>query len=91
MVRVSVPTHYYIYADLLVLLAECIYHKQWLPANPQSSTTTQKSVGAATADGANGLKRTSDRLSVKDDAKLIFGTVFSLRNMVRKLGSRDDK
>lgn len=25
-----------------------------------------------------------------DDAKLIFGTVFSLRNMVRKLGGEDD-
>ena len=26
-----------------------------------------------------------------DDAKLIFGTVFSLRNMVRKLGGEDDR
>jgi trafficking protein particle complex subunit 1 len=25
-----------------------------------------------------------------DDAKLIFGTIFSLRNMVRKLGGDDD-
>jgi len=29
--------------------------------------------------------------SADDDAKLIFGTVFSLRNMVRKLGGEDDK
>jgi len=29
-------------------------------------------------------------LSAEDDAKLIFGTVFSLRNMVRKLGGDDD-
>ncbi|KHN95106.1 Sybindin-like protein [Metarhizium album ARSEF 1941] len=28
--------------------------------------------------------------SASDDAKLIFGTVFSLRNMVRKLGGDDD-
>ncbi len=28
--------------------------------------------------------------SRKNDAKLIFGTVFSLRNMVRKLGGDDD-
>ncbi|KAL5614783.1 hypothetical protein BROUX41_004872 [Berkeleyomyces rouxiae] len=28
--------------------------------------------------------------STADDAKLIFGTVFSLRNMVRKLGGDDD-
>lgn len=26
-----------------------------------------------------------------DDAKLVFGTVFSLRNMVRKLGGEEDK
>ena len=31
------------------------------------------------------------RLSAQDDAKLIFGTVFSLRNMVRKLGGQEDK
>ncbi|KAI9826851.1 MAG: TRAPP subunit bet5 [Thelocarpon impressellum] len=30
------------------------------------------------------------RLSAQDDAKLIFGTVFSLRNMVRKLGGSED-
>ncbi|CZT05392.1 hypothetical protein WAI453_005047 [Rhynchosporium graminicola] len=30
------------------------------------------------------------RLSAGDDAKLIFGTIFSLRNMVRKLGGPDD-
>ena len=30
------------------------------------------------------------RASTADDAKLIFGTVFSLRNMVRKLGGDDD-
>ncbi len=37
---------------------------------------------------ANGDRRASGRTS--DDAKLIFGTVFSLRNMVRKLGGEDD-
>jgi hypothetical protein len=31
------------------------------------------------------------RLSAQDDAKLIFGTIFSLRNMVRKLGGPDDR
>ena len=30
------------------------------------------------------------RLSAQDDAKLIFGTIFSLRNMVRKLGGDED-
>ena len=33
---------------------------------------------------------TAARPSSSDDAKLIFGTVFSLRNMVRKLGGDDD-
>ncbi|KID91077.1 Sybindin-like protein [Metarhizium guizhouense ARSEF 977] len=37
-------------------------------------------------------QRPSSRIttSASDDAKLIFGTVFSLRNMVRKLGGDDD-
>jgi hypothetical protein len=30
-------------------------------------------------------------LSAEDDTKLVFGTVYSLRNMVRKLGGDDDK
>jgi len=30
-------------------------------------------------------------LSNEDDAKLIFGTVFSLRRMVRQLGGEDDR
>lgn len=28
---------------------------------------------------------------MEDDAKLVFGTIFSLRNMVKKLGGSDDK
>lgn len=30
-------------------------------------------------------------LSAEDDAKLVFGAVYSLRNMVRKLGGDDDR
>lgn len=37
-------------------------------------------------DGLN-----SKILSAEDDAKLVFGTIFSLRNMVRKLGGPEDK
>ncbi|KAI9810563.1 MAG: TRAPP subunit bet5 [Phylliscum demangeonii] len=84
--------------------AECIYHKQWVPApgSGSGSATTTKTA-PATADGggdsraissatatSSASKRPSDRLSAKDDAKLIFGTVFSLRNMVRKLGGAED-
>ncbi|KYK57833.1 hypothetical protein DCS_04846 [Drechmeria coniospora] len=60
---------------------ECIYTKSWLPAPRPSSATsstvihTQSSASATTAS---------------DNAKLVFGTVFSLRNMVRKLGGDDD-
>jgi trafficking protein particle complex subunit 1 len=59
-----------------LLPAECIYSKTWLP--PAHDPT-----GAP-----NGM--TAVRPSSSDDAKLIFGTVFSLRNMVRKLGGDDD-
>jgi trafficking protein particle complex subunit 1 len=38
----------------------------------------------------NNVPRSRTALSAEDDAKLIFGTVFSLRNMVRKLGGEDD-
>jgi len=42
---------------------------------------------------SNGVSKTADRpgRSADDDAKLIFGTVYSLRNMVRKLGGEDDR
>ncbi|PKS09975.1 hypothetical protein jhhlp_004599, partial [Lomentospora prolificans] len=54
---------------------ECIYAKSWLPVDPSvGSRPTSRSFGTASSD----------------DAKLIFGTVFSLRNMVRKLGGEDD-
>ena len=38
-----------------------------------------------------GQERQAKALSAEDDAKLIFGTVFSLRNMVKKLGGPDDE
>ncbi|KAI9859361.1 MAG: TRAPP subunit bet5 [Trichoglossum hirsutum] len=79
---------------------ECIYSKQWLSAPASSSTATSVSKplrpqsGSSTAsagelDNGPGRPRPA-RLSAEDDAKLIFGTVFSLRNMVRKLGGPDD-
>ncbi|MCJ1337473.1 TRAPP subunit bet5 [Bachmanniomyces sp. S44760] len=57
--------------------ADCIYKKKWTPKVAQS----------------NGLPNEVPQgkaLSAEDDAKLIFGTVFSLRNLVRKLGGPDD-
>jgi hypothetical protein len=61
---------------------ECIYAKSWLPSRTDPTATGP---GAAAAPVA--AKRSG---STSDDAKLIFGTVFSLRNMARKLGGDDD-
>ncbi|KAK3379339.1 Longin-like domain-containing protein [Lasiosphaeria ovina] len=59
---------------------ECIYSKLWLPPSAAAA--------AAPALAAPATPATANIAS--DDAKLIFGTVFSLRNMVRKLGGDDD-
>ena len=77
---------------------ECIYSKSWLPAAAPSSvaptTTTASTNPSSTNTTAHVIGRGPDRRSASakagDDAKLIFGTVFSLRNMVRKLGGDDD-
>ena len=53
----------------------------------QHSTATNGNSGGGGGGGGN-LRAPRDRAA--DDAKLIFGTVFSLRNMVRKLGGDDD-
>ncbi|KAJ5643029.1 TRAPP complex subunit (Bet5) [Penicillium longicatenatum] len=62
--------------------AECIYKRRWLP-RPTSIAGKPQPQGGPT--GLGQTVRASD-----DDAKLVFGTVFSLRNMVRKLGGEDD-
>lgn len=50
--------------------------------------TTAPPVVAPAPTTGPGAKSKSTR--AQNDAKLIFGTVFSLRNMVRKLGGDDD-
>ncbi|KAL2881147.1 Trafficking protein particle complex subunit BET5 [Colletotrichum sp. CLE4] len=72
---------------------ECIYSKTWLPAERPPSQQPPSSAGTGAAPPpppSQQLGRRSQVNSAKDDAKLIFGTVFSLRNMVRKLGGDDD-
>ncbi|KAK1998287.1 sybindin-like family protein [Colletotrichum falcatum] len=71
---------------------ECIYSKTWLPAERSASLTPLTAPGTAPSSGGPPSQqlRRSQANSAKDDAKLIFGTVFSLRNMVRKLGGEDD-
>ncbi|KAI2612462.1 snare-like protein [Hypoxylon fragiforme] len=52
---------------------------------PPAPTTSSSNTG-----GPPGPRRRGKGTAASDDAKLIFGTVFSLRNMVRKLGGEDD-
>ncbi|PQE16684.1 Sybindin-like family protein [Rutstroemia sp. NJR-2017a BBW] len=80
---------------------ECIYSKLWHRNNSERplSTTASSSARPLTSSSAMsavppalnappdlGPARPRGKLSAQDDAKLIFGTIFSLRNMVRKLG-----
>jgi len=79
---------------------ECIYSKLWARQDrPASSTSAAKptrpiSDASTTSNGValdlGPARARPARLSAQDDAKLIFGTIFSLRNMVRKLGGQDD-
>ncbi|EAS30738.3 TRAPP complex subunit [Coccidioides immitis RS] len=71
--------------------AECIYKRRWLP-RPTSVPPKTSRPASDTAPLSNGVSKSAPGgpLSAEDDAKLIFGTVFSLRNMVRKLGGDDD-
>ncbi|OJJ06941.1 hypothetical protein ASPVEDRAFT_347913 [Aspergillus versicolor CBS 583.65] len=71
--------------------AECIYKRRWLP-RPTSAVGKSSRPTSDTPTVANGLTSVSgpSTRTTDDDAKLIFGTVFSLRNMVRKLGGDDD-
>ncbi|RMZ90655.1 hypothetical protein DV736_g2105, partial [Chaetothyriales sp. CBS 134916] len=69
--------------------AECIYKRRWYPSS-QSGAKTSKQASHAQPGHPNGIAPSRTPLSGDDDAKLIFGTVFSLRNMVRKLGGEDD-
>jgi hypothetical protein len=68
--------------------AECIYKKRWSQPSMSSSGKISKPSAQAYVNGG-GSGRSA--LSAEDDAKLVFGTVFSLRNMVRKLGGDDDR
>ncbi|KAK2765941.1 TRAPP subunit bet5 [Arachnomyces sp. PD_36] len=71
---------------------ECIYKRRWLP-RPSSVVSKSSRPASEVNPLSNGTAPGSvkrNTLSAEDDAKLIFGTVFSLRNMVRKLGGEED-
>ncbi|KKK13369.1 putative TRAPP complex subunit (Bet5) [Aspergillus ochraceoroseus] len=71
--------------------ATCIYKRRWLP-RPTSIVGKSSRPNSETPTVTNGLSSIPGQSAraADDDAKLIFGTVFSLRNMVRKLGGEDD-
>ena len=82
------------------VVAECIYKRKYLPPGhkaPGSGLPASRPTSSAGSEADTGNTNVSEArppskaLSAEDDAKLIFGTVFSLRNMVRKLGGVDDK
>ncbi|EMR68473.1 hypothetical protein MGN70_011487 [Eutypa lata] len=61
------------------------------PAAILPSQHQQPETNGAGAEGTRAThRRRGEKDRAADDAKLIFGTVFSLRNMVRKLGGEDD-
>ncbi|KAF1953198.1 snare-like protein [Byssothecium circinans] len=70
---------------------ECIYSRRWTPARPPSSSSKARpqSGGSITSNGDTPSSAAAARKH-SDDEKLIFGLVFSLRNMVQKLGGEDD-
>lgn len=73
-------------------VAECIYRRRWLP-RPASIVGKSSRPTSDTPTLSNGISPALEKLgrTADDDAKLVFGTVFSLRNMVRKLGGDDDR
>lgn len=72
--------------------AECIYTRRWTPRPISSSgkSARPQSGSSITSNGDN-VPAARKALSKEDDAKLIFGLVFSLRNMVQKLGGEDNR
>jgi len=80
--------------------AECIYSRLWArqdrPISSSGTAARPLSDSSAASSGPvapdlGPARARPARLSAQDDAKLIFGTIFSLRNMVRKLGGPDDR
>jgi hypothetical protein len=71
------------------LPAECIYSRRWTPRPVSSGKGARPQSGSSiTSNGDAAPVRKA--LTQSDDEKLVFGLVFSLRNMVTKLGGDDD-
>ncbi|KAK9456540.1 Sybindin-like protein [Dipodascopsis uninucleata] len=76
-------------------LGECVYHRDFkrpyrqLKSKSDAASEVSSISGAAEVSSEKrssaGTQSARDPLTVDDDAKLVFGVVFSLRNMVTKL------
>ncbi|KAF2012711.1 snare-like protein [Aaosphaeria arxii CBS 175.79] len=69
---------------------ECIYSRRWTPRPTSSSGKTARPQSGSSITSGDGTVTNRRNMSHADDEKLIFGLVFSLRNMVQKLGGEDD-
>ncbi|KAF2446645.1 snare-like protein [Karstenula rhodostoma CBS 690.94] len=74
---------------------ECIYSRRWTPTptptRPSSSSSkAARPPSTASTVSSSPTAAAAARAKAVDDEKLIFGLVFSLRNMVHKLGGTDD-
>lgn len=70
-------------------LADCIYFKRW---NQQAQSNLATAINGDITTNPAPFPPSARRVA-KDanDAKLIFGVIFSLRRMVQQLGGRDDQ
>ncbi|KAF2457204.1 trafficking protein-like protein particle complex subunit 1 [Lineolata rhizophorae] len=70
--------------------SECIYTKKWSQRPTSASTKSLRPQSGSSFTSGDGAASGRKALSKEDDAKLIFGTVFSLRNMVNRIGGDDN-
>ncbi len=79
-------------ARLLMFPAVCVYSKRWTQKPVISGgKVVRPQSGSSVATNGDISTNTRKALSKEDDAKLVFGTIFSLRNMVKRLGGDDDR
>jgi hypothetical protein len=69
---------------------ECIYSRRWAPRPVSSTPKPARPQSASSVTSAAPDVAVRKPMSHDDDEKLIFGLVYSLRNMVQKLGGDDD-
>jgi hypothetical protein len=74
--------------NVAFLAANCIYTKRWhhLPTGKDRPKS-----GDVVLSGDGTVVPAKKGLSVEDDAKLLFGVIFSLRNISRRLGGDSNK